>query len=466
MKKEGLGGILIGLKDLNQRLGRRIGEEKENRKSLEKWLDSLNLERPETAHGWKSIVSLHRMYMNMKAKEEEISIKQSNALDKIDSALDAISQDRKILLRAKELLSDAGDERGLRDLEAKFERLSEGEKKLRSEREGVLAKANEEREKLMETERKVIGEVKKVIAYELTGRFGAISKIEVPESTITLDLESGVNSAIYEVKNIMAGTEIIPGFIVKKVLGVSNAIVYLSLWKEKGMDVALKMPHVSPGETLDSAVLDQFIKEAEIWSKLKHPYIIRLYKFGMRPLPWIAMEYAPRDFSVLMKQDMRTKVQFFIKVLDALAYAHGMKIIHRDIKPQNILIDSKGNPKLTDWGLAKIMRESMTRTGSFRGSIEFAAPEQFIGQYDLRTDIFQIASVMYYTFTGSLAFPGNSEHEMMHRIINENARPMREINPKIPEALDRVVMTGLNKNMNQRWQTAEAFKNALEEVMR
>ena len=263
----------------------------------------------------------------------------------------------------------------------------------------------------------------------------------------------------------LGGGEVIEGFESIKILGVSNAIVYLAFWRDKGKNVALKMPYSAPGISIAQNVLDEFTQEAEIWSELESPYIVKLYATGKEPKPWLAMEYVKYDFRKLMKKNIDEKIDFFLKTLEALSYAHAQHVVHRDIKPENILIDENGDPKISDWGLARIMSKSIERTKTFRGSLNFAAPEQFIGEYDFYTDIYQVAAVMYYAFTGEFVFGGGSEQEIMKKIINDEPKSMKEINPKIPEALDRIVMIGLSKKKTDRWNSMAEFKRELKKYI-
>ncbi|MEM2507260.1 MAG: serine/threonine-protein kinase [Nitrososphaeria archaeon] len=133
--------------------------------------------------------------------------------------------------------------------------------------------------------------------------------------------------------------------------------------------MALKFPKIKSLETVSADVFKKFLDEAKVWSKLKHPNIVEVFSYGVKPVPWIAMEFMEGgSLDEKLKYGplkLTDALNIAIKVSDAIYFAHHHGVVHQDIKPKNILFDRQGNPKITDWGLSKVLlEESSTRPSS------------------------------------------------------------------------------------------------------
>lgn len=234
--------------------------------------------------------------------------------------------------------------------------------------------------------------------------------------------------------------------------------------RKDGLVVALKMPRLAPFQTF---VPTDFLKEAELWSKLNHPHIIKVYEYGAKPYPWIAMEYMEGGSlrGRIGKLSLEESADIGVKLTQALFYAHHLGVIHRDIKPENVLFDQENTPKLTDWGLGKVLLEASRSISGFKGTLAYSAPEQLssseFGETDWRTDIYQLGAMLYEMLTGELLFGGE-----LGRILSEKPRAPSELNPGVPEELDRIILRSLAKRKEERYQDASAVREQLEMALR
>jgi|GEM_PF-1829098 len=249
------------------------------------------------------------------------------------------------------------------------------------------------------------------------------------------------------------------------------ADVYLGQDKE-GQTVALKIPRLSQYETIEAK---DFLSEAELWSKLsklKEPYIVELYEYGTAPYPWIAMEYmeggALRER--MDRLECKDCLEIAMKLMEALHSAHHHGVIHRDIKPENVLFDNQNTPKLTDWGLGKVLLDASRSSIGFRGTLAYSAPEQLAGSrfgiVDWRTDIYQMGMLVYELLTGQLPFAGAEAGTAITRILNDPPPPPSELNSQVPHELDSAVLRATAKRKEDRFQSMDAFMDCLKEVLK
>lgn len=246
------------------------------------------------------------------------------------------------------------------------------------------------------------------------------------------------------------------------------ADVYKARRKEDGLIVAMKIPKVKPNETTP---VDDFLKEAEIWSKLEHPYIVNVVEYGTKPVPWIAMEYMDNGSlrQMIGKLSLRDAMSTAIKLCDALCYTHNhYGIIHRDIKPENILYDKNNNPKLADWGLVKVML-SLTKK-EVGMTLQYASPEQTnsdkYGKTDRQTDIYQLGAVLYEMVTGQNPIKGENPAEIVWNITQGEIRKPSEVKPGLPETLDDIILKSLAKRKEDRYSYMPEMLVALKEFAR
>jgi tRNA A-37 threonylcarbamoyl transferase component Bud32 len=215
-------------------------------------------------------------------------------------------------------------------------------------------------------------------------------------------------------------------------------------------------------------LLARFKREAQAAGRLTHPGIVTVYEYGeAEDTAYIAMEFVDgREIKDFLDKNERfplnTIVAIISQLLDALAYSHGQGVIHRDIKPGNILLLDNGRIKVTDFGIARIESSTLTQFGDVIGTPSYMSPEQFSGQQvDNRSDLFSTGVILYHLLTGEKPFPGNSLTTIMHRVINSDPPLMSDLNFQIPSYLDAVVLKALAKKPANRFLTADEFKAAL-----
>jgi serine/threonine-protein kinase len=261
---------------------------------------------------------------------------------------------------------------------------------------------------------------------------------------------------------------------VEKELGKgAMGVVYLGKDPKIGRVVAIKTMVLSqefePDELEEAR--KRFFREAETAGRLNHPNIVTIYDAGEeQDLTYIAMEFLKgKDLTPYTKAGqllpLADVMHIVIQVAEALDYAHRQNVVHRDIKPANIMyeLDSR-QVKVTDFGIARITDASKTRTGLVLGTPSYMSPEQLSGKkIDGRSDLFSLGVMLYQLSVGGLPFSGESMAELMFRIANEPYRNPREINPKLPECLVSVIDQALHKNADERFQSGQAFADALKQ---
>lgn len=237
--------------------------------------------------------------------------------------------------------------------------------------------------------------------------------------------------------------------------------------------VALKFPKIGVSTTVSTDSFKKFLKEAEVWSKLKHKNIVKVYDYGTKPLPWLAMELmegGSLDDKVKKGSlEVRDALKIAVEIADAICYAHRYGVVHQDIKPKNVLFDNQGNPKITDWGLAKVLLEESTISEFFEGTIICAAPEQLdperYGPVDWRCDIYGFGVTLYWMLTGKPPFYAESVHECIEKIMSENPKPPSETNKALSKEIDDVLVKLLAKNKENRYEDMILVKKDLEKML-
>ncbi|MCE4624384.1 MAG: serine/threonine protein kinase [Desulfurococcales archaeon] len=269
----------------------------------------------------------------------------------------------------------------------------------------------------------------------------------------------------------------VSGYKIIKRLGSGGfSTVYLAVKEDTGEKVALKIPRIELGSTLSGSLIETFKREAETWSKLNHPNIVRVIDYGVAPIPYIAMELMEggslrRVLTERGRLGLKEAIKIARDVGEALSYAHHMGVVHRDIKPENILFDGEGRAKLTDFGLAKVLLQAST-TGStgFKGTLLYAAPEQIdpatFGMPDWRTDIWQLGALLYEMLTGQPPFIADNPLALAYKIVNSEPPPPSSLNPGIPEWLDQLIMKCLRKRKEERWRSVDLILERLQEGSR
>ncbi len=250
------------------------------------------------------------------------------------------------------------------------------------------------------------------------------------------------------------------------------ATIYRAQQVTLDRDVALKVIH--PALKDDQSFLLRFKREASIVAKLNHPNIVPVYDFGeFEGVSYIVMRYIEGQTlkDILTDQKLGTKqiLDILRPVADALAYAHSRGVLHRDVKPSNVLIDNEGNVYLADFGLARIAQsnDSTLSQDMIIGSPQYISPEQGKGEAaDDRSDIYSLAVVVYEMFTGHIPFAGDTPYTTILSHINDPLPPPRQFNAKIQPAVEQVLVKALAKDRDQRFRNVREFMRALENAVR
>lgn len=215
-------------------------------------------------------------------------------------------------------------------------------------------------------------------------------------------------------------------------------------------------------------IKSRFFKEAELAGKLNHPSIISIYDVGEDyDLTYIAMEFLEgEDLENFCQKDtllpIRKVIDIMAETAEALDYAHKRGIIHRDIKPANIMLLKSGHVKVTDFGIAKAMSSSQTKSGIILGTPNYMSPEQINGQpIDGRSDIFSLGVVFFQLLTGDLPFKGRTLTELFYNITQGRHASARRINPRIPRPCEQIIDKALAKQPGQRFQSASELARYL-----
>ncbi len=210
---------------------------------------------------------------------------------------------------------------------------------------------------------------------------------------------------------------------------------------------------------------ERFKREAQAAAALNHPNIITIHEVSEHEgRPFIAMEYVEGQSlkEVIADRDLSVEeiLNIGIQVSDGLAKAHQAGIVHRDIKPHNILMDKDGRARICDFGLAKAKRDAMlTQTGTTLGTVAYMSPEQARGQeVDQRSDIFSLGVILYEMFTRQLPFKGEHEAAIFHSIMNEHPQPLARFNNKVSQELQRIVSKALAKDKEERYQHVDDLR--------
>jgi serine/threonine protein kinase len=235
-------------------------------------------------------------------------------------------------------------------------------------------------------------------------------------------------------------------------------VVYKAVDPEIGRLVGIKM--MTSKIISDPGLLKRFYREAQSAGKLQHPNIVTIYDLGVQEAtPYLVMEFLEGEsLDALIRSgralSLEEKLNIVIQVCNALAYAHEQKIVHRDIKPGNVMVLKDGTVKLVDFGIARIGGEHVTRAGQLLGSIQYMSPEQIQdAPVDSRTDIFSTGVLLYQVLTYQLPFEGNDTGDTLLKIIHDPPPPLGKFLPSYPAELDSIVQRVLAKNPDERYQT-------------
>jgi serine/threonine protein kinase len=256
-----------------------------------------------------------------------------------------------------------------------------------------------------------------------------------------------------------------------EIAGGGMGIVYRALQTSLDREVAIKMIHAGALASVDA--VRRFHTEAEAMAKLDHPNIVSIHEIG---------EYEGHHYFAMKLVDgpnlaehvggqpleSRVAVELLIKVARAVHYAHEHGVLHRDLKPGNILLDERGQPHVTDFGIAKLVQREAGFTGSLStlGTPEYMAPEQAVGKMSevgTAADIYSLGAVLYHLLTGRHPFSGETPFEIMERVIKEPPVDPVHLNPQVSPVLNEICLKALAKKPDQRHGSAELLARELEE---
>jgi serine/threonine protein kinase len=235
--------------------------------------------------------------------------------------------------------------------------------------------------------------------------------------------------------------------------------------------VALKV--IKPDLAETSGFIQRFKREAETVATLSHPHILKLFDYGEQDgIVYLVMELLTGgSLGDLIPQgplSMQEASRFLDEIAAALDYAHRRGVIHRDLKPQNVLLDEDRNAFLSDFGIAKLLDENtvLTQSGASIGTPAYMAPEQWQGQtVDARTDVYALAIILFEMLSGKLPFNADTPYHMMHLHVSERPPLMSNIRPDLPPSIDQLMARALAKQPEQRFpsggELATAFRALL-----
>ncbi len=259
--------------------------------------------------------------------------------------------------------------------------------------------------------------------------------------------------------------------ILEQLGGGGMAIVY------KGRDTFLNrlvtIKVLRPEFSSDKEFTRRFRREAQAVASLSHPNIVSIYDVGQEDgIQYLVMEYVDgEDLKTVIRREGALPpdkaVQIACQVLEALEHAHENNIVHRDIKPHNILITKSGRAKLTDFGIAReATAATVTQADTIVGSVHYLSPEQARGEVAApQSDIYSLGVVLYEMLTGSVPFTGDNPISVAIKHIQEEPEPPSRRNPAVPPALEQVVLRAMQKNSHLRFATAREMARHLEDLL-
>jgi serine/threonine-protein kinase len=247
------------------------------------------------------------------------------------------------------------------------------------------------------------------------------------------------------------------------------ADVFLAEDLQLGRKVAVKLLHRRFAE--DPDFVERFRREAQAAAGLQHPNVVSVYDRGAYDgTYYIAMEYLPgRSLKQLIRQDAPLDpiqaIDLATQILRAARFAHRRGVIHRDLKPHNVIVDDGGHAKVTDFGIARAGASDMTETGSIMGTSQYLSPEQAQGlSVGATSDLYSVGIVLYEMLTGRVPFDAESAVTIALKHVAEAPPPPSHYNPSIPPELEQVILWTLNKNPQDRPTDADQLITVLEQV--
>ena len=253
--------------------------------------------------------------------------------------------------------------------------------------------------------------------------------------------------------------QIIAHYEIQEIIGKGGyGVVYKA--RDINLDRSVAIKFLQPQGYVDEKERDRFIREAKVASSLDHPNICTIYEIGTAPNGQLFIAMAYYEGETLRHKLKRGPLQldaalkYAIDIAQGLAKAHNHRVVHLDIKPDNIAITGDDVAKILDFGLAKLVHDS-SQAETLHGTIEYMAPEQICGLSDNRTDIWALGVVTYEMITGRRPFTAIARLEILHAISSQAFRPASELRPGLPKELEELLARALAKNPAERYQRAE-----------
>ncbi len=258
---------------------------------------------------------------------------------------------------------------------------------------------------------------------------------------------------------------VIAGYRIEGILGRGGmGVVYEAVQLSLNRRVALKLLGAQFGE--DPAFRQRFQQEGMTQASIDHPHIVTVYEAGESPEGlYIAMRlvqgFTVKDLIVSGEMDVDRTLRILTPIADALDTAHSVGLIHRDIKPQNILVDVRDHAFLADFGLTKGMEQpGLTKTGQFVGTIDYICPEQIRGERTTpSSDIYALGALLYECLTGVVPFMRQNDAAVLYAHLSDEPPPVTAARPELPQGLDRVIARAMAKDPAERHPTASELMN-------